>query len=503
MSDQPIVEDKYKYFCPKLFFFTLVYFHTLTSYSIENYSIGNDNPKLDNEFYGDIRTELWLKKIIRGGVKMRLVKSGLKTNLLTLFFLLLFTKLSFAQGASKLDSGDTAWLFISSALVMLMTLPGLALFYGGLSKRKDALNTIAMSFITYCLVSVLWVIYGYSLSFGPDVGGVIGNLSKFFLRGIGINSLSGTIPELIFVMFQLTFAAITVALVSGAYIERLRFSVWVGFSILWLTFVYTPVAHWVWGGGFLSKMGALDFAGGTVVHINAGIAALVGALILGSRYDRAVIPHNLTLVVLGTGLLWFGWFGFNAGSALKANQQAAAAFINTNTATAMAALSWCFTEWLVFKKPTVLGLASGAVAGLVAITPAAGFVNITGAILIGLIAGIICFISVAYVKPKLGYDDTLDVFSIHGVGGITGAILTGIFADPSIGGSAGLLYGNPKQLWIQVMAVVITIIYTSIVTGIIFGILKIVFGNLRVPEEDELVGLDETQHGEKAYNFHI
>jgi len=433
---------------------------------------------------------------------MRQLKGNLKLIFLTLPFFILFTKLGFAQDTAQFNSGDTAWLLISSALVMLMTLPGLALFYGGLSKRKDTLNTIAMSFITYCLVSVLWIIYGYSLSFGPDVGSIIGDFSKVFLKGININNLSGTIPEFLFIIFQLTFAAITVALASGAYIERLRFSVWVGFTIFWFTLAYIPVAHWVWGGGFLAKLGALDFAGGTVVHINAGIAALIGALILKGRYDRTLIPHNLTLVVLGTGLLWFGWFGFNAGSALAANGLATVAFINTNTAAAMAALSWCFSEWLVFKKPTILGLASGAVAGLVAITPAAGFVNIVGALIIGLMAGILCFISVAYVKPKLGYDDTLDVFGIHGVGGIIGALLTGIFADPSINGAAGLLYGNPKQLWIQIISIGVTILYTSLVTAIIFGILKVVFRNLRVPVEDELAGLDETQHGEKAYNLH-
>jgi len=429
---------------------------------------------------------------------------NLKVSLLTLFLVFsFFIKQGLTQDVSSINSGDTAWLLISSALVMLMTLPGLALFYGGLSKRKDTLNTIAMSFVTYCLVSILWIVYGYTLSFGADVAGLIGNLSKFFLKGINLNSLSGTVPEFIFVIFQLTFAAITIALISGAYIERLKFSVWICFSILWFTFSYIPVAHWVWGGGFLSKLGALDFAGGTVVHINAGIAALVGALILKSRYDKAIIPHNLTLVVLGAGLLWFGWFGFNAGSALAANSLASVAFLNTNTATAMAALAWCFTEWLMFKKLTILGLVSGAVAGLVSITPAAGFVNVKGAIIIGLIAGILCFIYVAYVKSKLGYDDTLDVFGIHGIGGLIGATLTGVFADPSINGAAGLLYGNPKQLWIQIIAVGVTVVYTAIVTAIIFGILKIIFGNLRVPAEDELVGLDETQHGEKAYNLHI
>src|SRR4030043_2287853 len=349
--------------------------------------------------------------------------------------------------APKIDTGDTAWMIVATAFVMLMTLPGLALFYGGLAKRKDSLNTMAMSFVTYCIVSFLWVLYGFSFTFGTDIGGIIGSAEKLLLSGVGINSindLAKTIPEYVYVVYQMTFAAITVALASGAYIERMKFSAWVLFSILWMTLVYVPVAHWVWGGGFLAKLGALDFAGGTVVHVNAGVAALVGALVLGKRHEAALKPGNLTLVVTGAGLLWFGWFGFNAGSALAANGLAGAAFINTNTAAALAAISWMFTEWMHKTKPTVLGLASGAVAGLVAITPAAGFVHIKGAMIIGILAGIIPYFAVAIIKPKLGYDDSLDAFGIHGVGGTLGAILTGIFADPSVNElGKGLLYGNP------------------------------------------------------------
>jgi ammonium transporter, Amt family len=404
----------------------------------------------------------------------------------------------------KIDTGDTAWMIMATALVMLMTLPGLALFYGGLAKRKDTLNTMAMSFVTYCIVSLLWVMYGFSFAFGKDIGGFIGGTDKLFLFGVGINSindLAKTIPEYIYIVYQLTFAAITVALASGAYIERMKYSAWILFSILWMTLVYVPVAHWVWGGGFLAQLGALDFAGGTVVHINAGAAALMGALVLGKRKDAALKPSNLTLVVTGAGLLWFGWFGFNAGSALAANGLAGAAFINTNTATAMAAISWMFAEWLHTKKPTVLGLASGAVAGLVAITPAAGFVNIKGALIIGLLAGIVPYFAVASIKPKLGYDDSLDAFGIHGVGGILGAILTGIFADPSVNElGKGLLYGNPKQLLTQIIAVVVTFAYSAVATLIIFGIVKVITG-IRVHEEHEITGLDESQHGEKAYSL--
>jgi len=392
-------------------------------------------------------------------------------------------------------------MIVATALVMLMTLPGLAMFYGGMAKRKDTLNTIAMSFVAYCIASVLWIIYGYTLAFNTDIGGIIGSPSKLFLNGVEVKSLQGTIPEFIFVAFQLTFAAITVALVSGSYIERMKFSAWVLFAILWMSLVYVPIAHWVWGGGFLMKLGALDFAGGTVVHMNAGIAGLVGALILGKRNEATLVPSNLPLVVIGAGLLWFGWFGFNAGSALGANGLASAAFINTNTATAMAALSWMFTEWIYSKKPTLLGLASGAVAGLVAITPAAGFVDIKGSLIIGLLAGIIPFFAVAYLKPKLGYDDALDAFGIHGVAGTIGAILTGIFANPAINEAGkGLLYGNPSQLLIQLIAVGVTIVYVAIATAIILFIIKALVG-LRVDQESEVFGLDESQHGEKAYNL--
>jgi ammonium transporter, Amt family len=406
-----------------------------------------------------------------------------------------------AAAPAKIDTGDTAWMIVATALVMLMTLPGLALFYGGLAKRKDMLNVVAMSFVTFCIVSVLWIVYGYTFSFGTDVRGVIGDAAKLMLHGVGSGSVSGTIPEYIFIVFQLTFAAITVALASGAYIARMKFSAWIAFTVAWFSLVYIPVAHWVWGGGFLAKLGALDFAGGTVVHINAGIAALVGALILGKRISKDLKPNNLVFTVTGVGLLWFGWFGFNAGSALAANGIAGAAFINTNTATAMAAIAWMLTEWLFNKKPTILGLASGAVAGLVAITPAAGFVNITGALVIGIAAGVIPFFMVAVVKAKLGYDDTLDAFGIHGVGGTIGALLTGIFADPAINPAGkGLLYGNPAQLKIQLIAVATTIGYTAAVTAIIFLVIKAIMG-LRVPPDSEVIGLDQSEHGENAYNL--
>ena len=402
--------------------------------------------------------------------------------------------------APKIDTGNTAWMIVATAMVMLMSIPGLALFYGGLAKTKDALNTMAMTFAAFCIASVLWVVYGYTFAFGGDIGGFIGDASKFFLSGVGPDSITGTIPEYVFIVFQLTFAAITVALASGAYIERMKFSAWLLFAVLWMTLVYLPVAHWVWGGGFLAELGALDFAGGTVVHVNAGIAALVGALVLGRRKEKALLPGNLTLVVTGAGLLWFGWFGFNAGSALAADGIAGVAFINTNTATAMAAISWMLVEWMHSGKPTVLGLASGAVGGLVAITPAAGFVGIGAAIIIGIAAGVIPFYAVAKLKPMLGYDDTLDAFGIHGVGGTIGAILTGVFADPAINAAGkGLLYGNPGQLWTQIVAVAATMAYSGIMTFVIFMIIKALVG-LRVEAEEETVGLDESQHGERAYN---
>jgi Amt family ammonium transporter len=392
-------------------------------------------------------------------------------------------------------------MLTATALVMLMSLPGLAVFYGGLAKAKDTLNTIAMVFTAYAIASVVWIVYGYTLAFGTDIGGVIGSPEKLFLSGVDAKSLQGTIPELLFVAFQGTFAAITVALISGSYIERMKFSAWLLFSILWVSLVYVPIAHWVWGNGFLAKLGALDFAGGTVVHINAGIAGLVGALILGKRKDTALIPSNLPMVVIGAGLLWFGWFGFNAGSAVASNALASAALLNTNVATAVAALSWMFVEWLHAKKPTVLGLASGAIAGLVAITPAAGFVNVIGAIIIGLVAGVVPYFAVAVLKHKLGYDDALDVFGIHGVAGIIGAVLTGVFADPSINEAGkGLLYGNPGQVLVQALAVVVTIVYDAIATFVILMVVKALTG-LRVSPEEEVAGLDSSQHREKAYNL--
>jgi ammonium transporter, Amt family len=405
---------------------------------------------------------------------------------------------------NKVDTGDTAWMIVATALVMIMTLPGLALFYGGMAKSKNSLNTLAMSFVAYAIASVLWVLYGYSLVFSADIGGIIGAPDKFFLSGVGVNSitdLAKTIPEYVFIVYQLTFAAITVALASGSYVGRMKFSAWILFSVLWLTITYVPIAHWVWGNGFLQQLGALDFAGGTVVHINAGVAGLVGALMLGKRKDPSYKPNNLPFVVIGAGLLWFGWFGFNAGSALGANGLAGAAFLNTNTATAMAAMAWMFTEWMHAGKPTILGLASGAVAGLVTITPAAGFVNLSGALVIGLVAGIIPYFAVAKLKPLLGYDDALDAFGVHAVGGILGALLTGVLADPLINeAGTGLLYGNPGQLAIQALAVGVTIAYTAITTFIIFVIIKAVTG-IRVDAEEEYSGLDETQHGEKSYNL--
>ncbi|MCS7279407.1 MAG: ammonium transporter [Thermodesulfobacteriaceae bacterium] len=405
------------------------------------------------------------------------------------------------ESTPKLDSGDTAWVMVSTALVMLMSLPGLVLFYGGLAKKKDVLNTMGMTFVTYALVSILWIIYGYSLAFNTDLLGIIGSPSKVLLRNITLESLQGTIPEWLFIIFQLTFAGITVALISGAFIERMKFSSWIIFTILWVTLVYVPVAHWVWGGGFLAKLGALDFAGGTVVHINAGIAALMGTFFLGKRKEPVLKPHNLTLVIIGASLLWFGWFGFNAGSALASNPLASIAFLNTNTATALAALVWMFLEWIFQKKPTTLGLASGAVAGLVAITPAAGFVNIGGALIIGIFASLAAYPMVAWVKTRLGYDDALDVFGIHGIAGIVGALLTGILADPEINQlGKGLLYGNPAQLWIQALSVGVTIIYDAIMTILIFLTLKITIG-IKVSDEEELLGLDLTQHKEKAYDL--
>ena len=428
----------------------------------------------------------------------------MKGALLRGTLLSLIPGLALAGESQKLNSGDTAWMLVATALVMLMTPAGLALFYGGMTRTKNILNTIGMSFLAYCIVSVVWVLWGYTLAFGPDFHGVIGNLSKLFMRGITPETLSGTIPEFLFAAFQGTFAAITVALASGAVVERLKFSTWLVFSVIWATLVYAPVAHWVWGGGFLAHDGALDFAGGTVVHINAGIAGLVMAVLLGKRrgYGRtAFFPSSVVLTVLGAALLWFGWFGFNAGSALAANGSAATALLVTNVAASIAAISWLVTEWVILKKPTLLGAASGAVAGLVAITPAAGYVDVFGALVIGLVAGVLGWFGVFVLKKKLGYDDSLDAFGVHGINGIWGAIATGIFAVKEIGGTPGVLEGNLPLLWIQVKAVLVTVIFSAVMTAVVFKVASLITKGARVTEEVEIEGLDSAVHGEKGFNL--
>ncbi|MEE9495019.1 MAG: ammonium transporter [Desulfobacterales bacterium] len=419
--------------------------------------------------------------------------------------ILLAMPFSSAVASEGLNSGDTAWMIVSTALVMMMTPAGLALFYGGMSRYKNLLNTFAMTFVSYCLASVIWMMWGYSIAFGPDKAGIIGGLENMFLAGIGVDSLSGSIPTYVFVLFQMTFAGITVALVLGSVVDRMKFSAWIIFAILWITFIYCPIAHWVWGGGWMGNMGVLDFAGGTVVHINAGVAGLVLALVLGKRIGygkEAMFPSSIAFTAVGAALLWFGWFGFNAGSQLAADGVAGSAFLVTNTSAAMGALTWMFAEWLVDKKPTVLGLASGVVAGLVAITPAAGFVNLPAALIIGFVAGILGFYFVAKVKHKLGYDDSLDAFGIHGMCGLWGALATGLFASPAINEAGkGLFYGNPKQLWIQIISIGATVVFTAIGTLIVIYITKILTGGLRVNEENEVAGLDSSIHGERAFEI--
>ncbi len=424
----------------------------------------------------------------------------------TLFLLagLFFSPALFAdEVAPVINSGDTAWVLISSALVFLMT-PGLAFFYGGLVRKKNVLSIMMQGFFIIALVSVLWVIAGYTLAFGTDVKGIIGNLGMALLNGVGADPLPGqTIPHSVFMVFQLMFAIITPALILGGFAERMKFSAFAVFIGIWSLLVYSPVAHWVWGGGFLFKAGALDFAGGTVVHINAGMAALAAALVLGKRhgYPKTIAPpHNLPFAVLGAGLLWFGWFGFNAGSALAANGLAGTAFVTTNTAAAAAVLMWLFIDLVFNARPTVLGVITGAVAGLVAITPAAGFVTPAGALAIGAGASVICYIFVALIKPRLGYDDSLDAFGVHGIGGIWGALATGLFAtatvNPAIAG--GLFYGNPAQFGIQVKAVLITMVYSFVVSIVLLKLIDLVIG-LRPSERSEKIGLDLSEHRESAY----
>jgi Amt family ammonium transporter len=396
-------------------------------------------------------------------------------------------------------------MIVSTALVMMMTPAGLALFYGGLSRYKNLLNTIAMTMVAYCLGSVIWVTWGYTLAFGPDHAGIVGGLIFSFLNGIGADSLSGTIPTYVFVLFQMTFAGITVALVLGSIVDRMKFSAWVVFTILWVTFIYSPVAHWAWGGGWMGEMGALDFAGGTVVHINAGVAGLVLSMMVGKRIGygkEAMFPSSITLTALGAALLWFGWFGFNAGSELAADGVAGSAFLVTNTSAAMGALAWMGAEWAAPANPPSLGLASGVVAGLVAITPAAGFVNMPASLVIGCLAGLLGYVSVSKLKNMLGYDDSLDAFGVHGLCGIWGALATGIFANPAVTeGARGLFYGNPGQLWIQFLSIIGTAAFSAVGTLAVAYLTKLITGGLRVEQDDEIAGLDNAQHGERAFEI--
>ena len=405
----------------------------------------------------------------------------------------------------KVDKGDNAWMLTSSALVLMMTIPGLFLFYGGLVRSKNVLGTIMHSFIMVGVITIQWVLWGYSVAFGPDVGGLFGSLAWVGLNGVGVEpnaDYAATIPHMTFIVYQMMFAIITPALITGAFAERIKFSTFLVFVVLWSTIVYDPLAHWVWGvKGWLRELGALDFAGGTVVHISSGASALVAAIMFGRRIgygQEAMPPHNLPFSVIGAGLLWVGWFGFNAGSALAADGLATSAFVATHVATAAAALAWLTMDW-IRGKPTMLGAASGAVAGLVAITPGAGFVGPMSALIIGAVGGVLCSIACS-LKPKFGYDDSLDVVGVHGVGGTWGALATGLFASKAINaaGNDGLFFGNPGQLWTQLVGVVATIAFAMIVTAIILSILKATMG-LRVSDEEERMGLDLTQHNERAY----
>ena len=431
----------------------------------------------------------------------------MKKYIILASLLALFNISAFAQDTTPtLDSGNTAWMIVATAFVLMMTIPGLALFYGGLVRRKNVLSVFMQCFILVAVMSLEWVIIGYSMAFSSSEGFLkpfVGGLDHLMLKGIGINNIESTgIPTLIFVLFQGMFAVITPALIIGAFAERIKFSGFLVFSVLWGILIYNPLAHWVWSSdGWLFNMGALDFAGGTVVHINAGIAALVMAIALGKRRGykgHAMPPHNIPFVAMGAALLWIGWFGFNAGSGLAANGLAANAFLVTHIATATSAFIWAVLEWVIGKKPTVVGISTGAVAGLVAITPAAGAVDLTGALFIGLAVALICFFMVAVVKAKLGYDDSLDAFGVHGIGGIVGAILTGVFATSAVTGGAE---GGLEQLGVQAISVIATIAYSGIGTFILFYIVNKIIG-LRASDKDEAIGLDETEYGETAYtNF--
>jgi Amt family ammonium transporter len=407
------------------------------------------------------------------------------------------TLVGFAGAQEGIDTGDTAWMLTSTAFVLLMTVPGLALFYGGLVRKKNVLATLLQTFAVAALVTVLWFACGYSIAFGANPNGGLdaffGGLGKAFFSGVGVTSVVGTIPELLFAVFQMTFAIITPALILGALVERIRFSALLWFTGLWVLVVYAPLAHWVWGGGFLAGAGVLDFAGGNVVHINAGVSALVAALVLGKRKDFGkvpIAPHNLVLTLTGTSLLWVGWFGFNAGSAGGANALAAAAMVNTQVAAAVAALTWMFIEWAAHGRPTILGTTSGAVAGLVAVTPAAGFVAPAGAFVIGALGAACAYLAAVRLKRALGYDDSLDVFGIHGVAGVVGAVLTGVLASPAVNPAAA-----DASLGVQVYGVLITVAYAAAATGLLTQLVRVA-GGLRVPEEHEEKGLDLALHGE-------
>jgi ammonium transporter, Amt family len=411
-----------------------------------------------------------------------------------------------ALAQESLNAGDTAWLLTATALVLFMTVPGLALFYAGLVRSKNVLSVLMQCFAITSLASILWLIYAYSLAFtdGGAVNSVIGSLSKFFLRGVTRDSLAGTVPETVFIMFQLTFAVITPALIVGSFAERMKFSAMLWFTGLWLTFVYLPVCHWVWGGGWLFQLGVLDFAGGLVVHITAGFAALVSAIMLGRRKgfpETPMPPHNLTMTVAGAGMLWVGWFGFNAGSAVTASGNAGMAMLVTHISAASASLAWMALEWLRFGKPSVLGIVTGMVAGLGTITPASGFVGPSGALIIGLSAGILCFFATNIVKRVFKVDDSLDVFPVHGVGGMLGTLLAGVFVTASLGG-AGLAAGRTLvgQVAVQTVAITATIIWTLIITFIVLKVVDALVG-LRIAEAEETEGLDITQHEEKGYSF--
>ncbi len=400
-----------------------------------------------------------------------------------------------------LDTGDTAWMLVCVIMVLLMTVPGLAFFYGGLSKRKNVLNTMFLSLIAFAIASIIWVAYGYQIAFAPSsINGLIGAPVNFFLEGIGVNTLTGTIPTLVFVGFQLTFAGLTAAIVSGSIVGRMKTSTWILFTILWVSLVYVPVCHWIWGGGWLMNMGAIDFAGGVAVEVNSGFSALALALVLGKRKDISLLPHNLGYSILGAGFLWFGWMGFNGGSALAANGLAGSAILISNTAAAVAMITWVILDVIKLGKPTVLGAITGAVAGLVAITPAAGFVPLSGSVVIGLGASIISYYAIYNLKSRFGYDDALDVFGVHGLSGVWGLIATGLFASPAINGVAGLFYGNPSQLTVQVISVVATAAYTFIVSFAIAKVLDKTMG-LRVEDKAEIGGLDSYLHEESGYRI--